>query len=98
VNLVYETIQHSSINGTRLLNDHINCIIILLLLDELHHFNYIIANLKYFYYDSLTEFYNIILATKQSFVPFIVIRFVNFWDPTMCTSIECTFSMVCELA
>ena len=32
------------------------------------------------------------------FVPFIVIRFVNIWDPTMCTSTECTFSMVRELA
>jgi len=98
VNLVYKTIKHSSINGTSLLNDHINCIIILLLLVELYHFNRNTANLKYFYYDVLTEVYNIILATKQSFISFIVIRFVNIWDPTMCTSTECTFNMVCELA
>ena len=38
VNLVYKTIQHPSINETSLLNDHINCIIILLLLVELHCF------------------------------------------------------------
>ena len=25
-------------------------------------------------------------------------RFVNIWDPTLCTSTECTFNMVCELA
>jgi len=98
VNLVYKTIKHSSINGTSLLNDHINCIIIPLLLVELYHFNRNTANLKYFYYDVLTEVYNIILATKQSFISFIVIRFVNIWDPTMCTSTECTFNMVCELA
>ena len=32
VNLVYNTIKHYSINKTSLLNDHIDCIIILLLL------------------------------------------------------------------
>jgi len=56
------------------------------------------ASLKYFYYDILTEFYSIILATKQSFIPFILMRFVNIWDLTTCTSTECTFSMVCEVA
>jgi len=74
------------------------CLTVLLLLVDLYHFNHNTANLKYFYYDIVTEFYNIILATKQSFIPFIVIRFVNIWDPTMCTSTECTSSMVCELA
>ena len=69
-----------------------------LLLVELYHFNRNTAVLKYLYYDILTEFYNIILATKQQFIPFIVIRFVNIWDPTMCTSTECTSNIVCELA
>ena len=99
MNLVYKTIKHSSINGTSLLNDHFNCIIIImLLLVELHYFNCNKASLKYFYYDILTEFYNIILATKQPFIPFIVTQFVNIWYPTICTSTECTFNMFCELA
>jgi hypothetical protein len=34
----------------------------------------------------------------QSFVPFIVVRYVNIWDPTMCTSTECTSSTFYELA
>ena len=55
VNLVYMKIKHSSINGASLLNDHINCIIVLLLLVELHHFTSNTANLKYFYSDILTE-------------------------------------------
>jgi len=74
------------------------CLTVPLLQVELYHFNHNIANLKYFYYDILTEFYNIILATKQSFIPFIVMRFVNIWDPTMGTSTACTPNMVCELA
>jgi hypothetical protein len=98
MNLLYKTIKHSSINGTSLLNDLINCIILLFLLVEFCHFNRNTDNLKHFYYDVLAEFCNIILATKQSFIPFIVIRFVNIWDPTMCASTECTFNMVCELA
>ena len=98
VNLVYKTIKHFFKNGTSLLNDHINCITTLLLLVELYHFNRNTAVLKYLYYDIFTAFYNIILATKQQFIHFIVIRFVNIWDPTMCTSTECTFNIVCELA
>jgi len=98
VNLVYNMIKHSSINGTSLSDDHTNCITILLLLVENYHFNYNTANLKYFYYDILSKFYNILLATTQSFIPFTVIGFVNIWDPAMCTSTECTFNMVCELA
>jgi len=44
------------------------CLTVLLLLVELYHFNCNTVNLKYFYYDILTEIYNIILATKQSFM------------------------------
>ena len=96
--LVYKKVKHSSVNGTGLLNDHINCIIILLLLVELYHIKRNTANLKYFYCDLLTGFYNAILAAKQSIVPLIVVGFVNIWDPTMCTTTDCTFNMVCELA
>ena len=96
MNSVYKTIKHSSKNGTSLLNDHINSIVILLLLVELYHIKSNTANSKYIYCDILTEFYNIILATKQSFIPFIVVGFVNIWDPTMCTSTDCTLNMVCE--
>jgi len=56
MNLVYKKIKHSSIHGASLLNDHINCIIIVLLLVELHHFTRNTANLKYFYHDILTAF------------------------------------------
>jgi hypothetical protein len=66
------------------MKDHICSIIALLLLIELF-IRYIANSKKHFFYDILTEFYNIILATKQSFIHFIVIRFVNIWDPAMCT-------------
>ena len=43
------------------------CLTVPLLLAELYHFNCNTANLKYFYYDILTEFYNI-LATSHLYI------------------------------
>jgi len=53
------------------------------------------SQFKYFYYEILSAF---CVMTYSQLCLLLSYAFVNIWNSTTCTSTECTFIVVCELA